>query len=85
MMKYFLSFALALMTIILFSQARQLNDHYLNGHYKNTIYLNISVLFVNIFIFFTRLYPDKFLLLLKHFEVLLQAAVDSSNLKNDDN
>jgi len=51
MMKYFLSFALALMTIILFSQARQLNDHYLNDHYKNTIYLIISVLFANIFIF----------------------------------
>lgn len=48
MMKYFLSFALALMTIILFSQARQLNDHYLNGHYKNTIYLIILVLFANI-------------------------------------
>lgn len=51
MMKYFLSFALALMTIILFSQAGQLNDHYLNDHYKNTIYLIISVLFANIFIF----------------------------------
>jgi len=47
-MKYFLSFALALMTIILFSQARQLNDHYLNDHYKNTIYLIILVLFANI-------------------------------------